>query len=607
MSREQVRRPEIVVDLGAIRRNVGRLRDLVAPDGSDVMVVVKADGYGHGMVESARAARAGRCALARRRHHRRGARGCARPATPGRLLCWLTVPGDDWAAAIDARRRRHGVHRWPSSTRSAAAVAGTPARRPAQDRHRPLARRLDRASTGPTLLAAARAGEADGRLAGHRHLVALRLQRRARRTPPTTPRSAPSATRSPAPSAAGLRPEVRHLANSGRRAPAAAAAASTWCAAGSRRTASTRPPASAPTSACEPAMTVTAPLALTKRPPRRRRRLLRPHLDRARRRPASAWSRSGTATGCRATPATPPRSGSTASAGRSAAGSAWTSSSSTSATTQAGAPATRSCCSGRARTGEPTADDWARACGTIHYEIVTRMGGRLQPPLRRGDAAMSATRKVLSVAAGSPPVRSASPPPAPRYRVAQRRAVISASRRGRRDAVRLAALGPDHRRRRRRRTPCTSRSTSTPAPDAGAPQGAGADRRLRPRLLAQPRLAGTSSARPTAARCARSSTTSAPTAAPGARRPGHATIEQLGHDLKTVLDTVVPHGPIVLVGHSMGGMTIMALAEEHPELFGDRIVGVGLISTTAGGLEPHRIAACPMLPSTLGGAARAAR
>ena len=38
----------------------------------------------------------------------------------------------------------------------------------------------------------------------------------------------------------------------------------------------------------------------------------------------------------------------------------------------------------------------------------------------------------------------------------------------------------------------------------------------------------------------------------------------------------------MLVGHSMGGMTIMALAEEYPELFGDRVVGVGLISTTAG-------------------------
>jgi pimeloyl-ACP methyl ester carboxylesterase len=81
---------------------------------------------------------------------------------------------------------------------------------------------------------------------------------------------------------------------------------------------------------------------------------------------------------------------------------------------------------------------------------------------------------------------------------------------------------------------------------------------------------------------------------------GHATMEQLGRDLKTVIETVVPDGPMVLVGHSMGGMTIMALAEEYPELFGDRVVGVGLISTTAGGLEPHRLIA-PILPSNLGG------
>ena len=87
----------------------------------------------------------------------------------------------------------------------------------------------------------------------------------------------------------------------------------------------------------------------------------------------------------------------------------------------------------------------------------------------------------------------------------------------------------------------------------------------------------------------------------GRSTPGHATIEQLGRRPPPVLDTVVPEGPIVLVGHSMGGMTIMALAEEHPELFGDRIVGVGLISTTAGGLEPHRIIA-PRVPSTVGGA-----
>jgi pimeloyl-ACP methyl ester carboxylesterase len=86
----------------------------------------------------------------------------------------------------------------------------------------------------------------------------------------------------------------------------------------------------------------------------------------------------------------------------------------------------------------------------------------------------------------------------------------------------------------------------------------------------------------------------------GRSTPGHATIEQLGRDLLTVLDTVVPDGPVVLVGHSMGGMTIIALAEEHPELFGDRVVGVGLVSTTAGGLEPHRMLV-PLVPSTVGG------
>jgi pimeloyl-ACP methyl ester carboxylesterase len=80
----------------------------------------------------------------------------------------------------------------------------------------------------------------------------------------------------------------------------------------------------------------------------------------------------------------------------------------------------------------------------------------------------------------------------------------------------------------------------------------------------------------------------------------HATIEQLGRDLKQVLDAVVPDGHVVLVGHSMGGMTIVALAEQFPELFGDRVIGVGLISTTAGGLDPGRIL-LPMLPTRLTG------
>jgi pimeloyl-ACP methyl ester carboxylesterase len=63
---------------------------------------------------------------------------------------------------------------------------------------------------------------------------------------------------------------------------------------------------------------------------------------------------------------------------------------------------------------------------------------------------------------------------------------------------------------------------------------------------------------------------------------GTTRIERLAEDLVAVLDEVVPSGPIVYAGHSMGGMTLMALAEQRPELFGSRIVGAALVSTTAG-------------------------
>jgi pimeloyl-ACP methyl ester carboxylesterase len=62
----------------------------------------------------------------------------------------------------------------------------------------------------------------------------------------------------------------------------------------------------------------------------------------------------------------------------------------------------------------------------------------------------------------------------------------------------------------------------------------------------------------------------------------HSTIDQLGRDLYTVLQAVAPTGPLLLVGHSMGGMTILALADQHPELFANRIAGVALIGTAAG-------------------------
>ena len=96
-------RAELVVDLDAIAGNVATLRARMR-EGSpqtQMMTVVKADGYGHGIVEAARAARAGGAdwlgvavleeALALRA-----------AGDTGRVLAWLAVPGEDYAPAVEA-------------------------------------------------------------------------------------------------------------------------------------------------------------------------------------------------------------------------------------------------------------------------------------------------------------------------------------------------------------------------------------------------------------------------------------------------------------------------------------------------------------------------
>ncbi|HEX8003810.1 MAG TPA: alpha/beta hydrolase [Mycobacteriales bacterium] len=62
------------------------------------------------------------------------------------------------------------------------------------------------------------------------------------------------------------------------------------------------------------------------------------------------------------------------------------------------------------------------------------------------------------------------------------------------------------------------------------------------------------------------------------------TLRQLGHDLAEVIEQVAPRGPVVLVGHSMGGMTVMSLAQERPDLIGTRVVAAALLATSAGGI-----------------------
>ena len=77
-------------------------------------------------------------------------------------------------------------------------------------------------------------------------------------------------------------------------------------------------------------------------------------------------------------------------------------------------------------------------------------------------------------------------------------------------------------------------------------------------------------------------------------RSGHSRktidVQTLAGDLAAVIAQTTPRGKVVLVGHSMGGMTILALAHDHPELFADRVAGVALLATGAGHyINGHRI------------------
>ncbi|NMH97153.1 alpha/beta fold hydrolase [Pseudonocardia acidicola] len=75
--------------------------------------------------------------------------------------------------------------------------------------------------------------------------------------------------------------------------------------------------------------------------------------------------------------------------------------------------------------------------------------------------------------------------------------------------------------------------------------------------------------------------------------PESMTLEQLADDLAEVIGQVAPEGPLVLGGHSMGGMTVMALAERHPELVARRVAGVALVATASGGTTEQFLGLAP--------------
>jgi pimeloyl-ACP methyl ester carboxylesterase len=65
---------------------------------------------------------------------------------------------------------------------------------------------------------------------------------------------------------------------------------------------------------------------------------------------------------------------------------------------------------------------------------------------------------------------------------------------------------------------------------------------------------------------------------------GDVSLRSMGRDLATLLDAVAPEKRAVVIGHSMGAMAILALAEQRPDLFGERVAGVALLGASASDL-----------------------
>jgi len=198
------------VDLGAIRANVEALR---AATSAEVLAVVKADGYGHGLLPSARAAVAGGAtwlgtalldeALALR----------AAGITAPRVLAWLIGPGEAWADALAADVDLSVNAGWAlDEVVAAARQAGTTARV-----HLKVDSGLGRGGAAPAdwadLVEAARKAEAEGvvRVVGlWSHLAYADAPGH-----PTILRQAEVFRQAVAlAEGAGIDPEVRHLANS---------------------------------------------------------------------------------------------------------------------------------------------------------------------------------------------------------------------------------------------------------------------------------------------------------------------------------------------------------------------------------------------------------
>jgi len=361
-------RAEIVVDVAAVRHNVRLLKDLVSVDGPvQLMTVVKADGYGHGMVECAEAARDGGAdwlgvatldeALALRAAGDRGP-----------LLCWLTAPGDDFAAAVAA-----GVELTAYSVEELDEMAAVGGARVQLKVDTGLSRGGAARADWESLFAAAAAHEAAGRV----RVTGIWSHLAASDEPAHPANDAQEAAFRDAlrlADEAGLDPEVSHLANS---AATILRPSSHFdlvrC--GIASYGLDPAPGVSPRLGLRPAMTVRARLLMSKAIAAGDG-VSYGHTWSADRDTSVGLVPAGYAEGI------PRAAGNTASvwvgdARRPVRGRVCMDQLVVDLHGELLPPGTEVVLFGPGDQGEPTAQDWADAVGTITYEIVTRVGGRL--------------------------------------------------------------------------------------------------------------------------------------------------------------------------------------------------------------------------------------
>ncbi len=363
-------RAEIVVDLVAIRHNVRLLRELSAP--AQMMTVVKADGYGHGLVPVARAAREagaewlGVATIDEALDLRHG-------GDTGRILSWLGVPGESYAEAIahDIELTAYSVAEL-DEIRAAVGFGVRPARLQLKV-DTGLSRGGAAYQDWPAVVDAARKGEE----AGDWSVTGIWSHFACSDEPDHPANDAQERAFLEAlevATGAGLRPEVRHLANS---AAAILRPSSRFdvvrC--GIASYGLDPAPGVTPDIGLLPAMTARASLSLAK-PIHQGDGVSYGHTWTADHDTTVGLVPAGYGDGV------PRHAGNMAEvwlAGRRrpVRGRICMDQFVVDLEGDLPEPGADVVLFGTGRTGEPTAQDWAEACGTINYEIVSRIGGRM--------------------------------------------------------------------------------------------------------------------------------------------------------------------------------------------------------------------------------------